>query len=74
MVDLLHGLLLCSGNDAAVAIAEFCAGSTEAFAEIMTQKAVKSVLMKPALPIPMDWMPRIIIPLPMTWPRLPDMP
>lgn len=39
MADLLHGLLLCSGNDAAVAIAEFCAGSTEAFAEIMTQKA-----------------------------------
>lgn len=39
MKDLLYGLLLCSGNDAAVAIAEHISGSTEAFAELMNQKA-----------------------------------
>lgn len=37
--DLLHGLLLRSGNDAAVAIAEHLAGSVEAFAEWMNQRA-----------------------------------
>ena len=41
MKDLLYGLLLCSGNDAAVAIAEFCGGSKEAFAEMMNQKAIE---------------------------------
>ena len=29
--DLLYGLMLCSGNDAAVALAEFIAGSVERF-------------------------------------------
>ncbi|HEY3363449.1 MAG TPA: D-alanyl-D-alanine carboxypeptidase family protein [Symbiobacteriaceae bacterium] len=37
--DLLHGLLLRSGNDAAVAIAEHIAGSVEAFAGLMNEKA-----------------------------------
>lgn len=37
--DLLYGLLLCSGNDAAVALAENVSGSVEKFAEIMNQKA-----------------------------------
>jgi serine-type D-Ala-D-Ala carboxypeptidase (penicillin-binding protein 5/6) len=37
--DLLHGLLLRSGNDAAVAIAEHVAGSVEEFARLMTAKA-----------------------------------
>lgn len=39
MSDLLHGLMLSSGNDAAVAIAEHVAGSEEAFCELMNQKA-----------------------------------
>ncbi|MFW5856109.1 MAG: D-alanyl-D-alanine carboxypeptidase family protein, partial [Bacillota bacterium] len=39
--DLLYGLLLASGNDAAVAIAEHIAGSVEEFARIMTEKAEK---------------------------------
>lgn len=39
MKDLLYGLLLCSGNDAAVAIAEYCAGSTQEFANMMNEKA-----------------------------------
>jgi D-alanyl-D-alanine carboxypeptidase (penicillin-binding protein 5/6) len=37
--DLLFGLMLRSGNDAAVAIAEHISGSIEAFAELMNQKA-----------------------------------
>lgn len=37
--DLLYGLMLVSGNDAAVAIAEHLAGSVEAFAARMTTRA-----------------------------------
>ncbi len=36
---LLYGLMLCSGNDAAVAIAEGIAGSTDNFAAMMNQRA-----------------------------------
>jgi D-alanyl-D-alanine carboxypeptidase (penicillin-binding protein 5/6) len=39
MRDLLYGLMLNSGNDAAVAVAEHVSGSTEAFAEKMTARA-----------------------------------
>ena len=38
--QLLYGLLLCSGNDAAIAIAEMISGSQEAFAELMNQEAL----------------------------------
>ena len=37
--DLLYGLLLRSGNDAAVALAEYAGGSIEGFAEMMNSKA-----------------------------------
>jgi D-alanyl-D-alanine carboxypeptidase (penicillin-binding protein 5/6) len=37
--DLLYGLLLTSGNDAAVALAEHVAGSVEGFAVLMNAKA-----------------------------------
>ncbi|MDD3410855.1 MAG: D-alanyl-D-alanine carboxypeptidase [Eubacteriales bacterium] len=37
--DLLYGLMLASGNDAAVAIAEHVDGSVEAFCRHMTQRA-----------------------------------
>ena len=37
--DLLYGLLLKSGNDAAVALAETVGGSIEGFAEMMNKKA-----------------------------------
>lgn len=37
--DLLYGLMLCSGNDAAVQIAETMGGSVEGFAEMMNKKA-----------------------------------
>ena len=39
--DLLYGLLLNSGNDAAEALAEHYSGSIEAFAELMNQEAVR---------------------------------
>ena len=39
MEDLLYGLMLQSGNDAAVAIAEGVSGSVEKFAETMTERA-----------------------------------
>ncbi len=38
---LLYGLLLCSGNDAAVAIAEHVGGSQEAFVERMNEMALE---------------------------------
>ena len=37
--DLLYGLMLCSGNDAAVALAEHVAGSISEFANLMNEKA-----------------------------------
>ena len=39
MEHMLYGLMLRSGNDAAVAVAEHIAGSVPAFAEMMNQKA-----------------------------------
>lgn len=39
MEDMLYGLMLNSGNDAAMAIAEHIAGSPEAFADMMNAKA-----------------------------------
>ncbi|BCJ85806.1 D-alanyl-D-alanine carboxypeptidase family protein [Effusibacillus dendaii] len=39
MENMLYGLLLNSGNDAAIAIAEHVAGSVEKFADMMNQKA-----------------------------------
>ena len=37
--DLLYGLMLHSGNDAAVALAIYCGGTVECFAELMNDKA-----------------------------------
>ncbi len=39
--DLLYGLMLCSGNDAASTIAKHIGGSVENFAEMMNQKAIE---------------------------------
>jgi len=39
--DLLRGIIVVSGNDACVALAEGIAGTEEAFAELMTIKAVE---------------------------------
>lgn len=37
--DLLYGLMLCSGNDAAVALAEHAGGNITGFSELMNNKA-----------------------------------
>lgn len=37
--DLLRGIIIQSGNDASIAVAEHIAGSEEAFADLMTQQA-----------------------------------
>ena len=39
--DLLYGLMLRSGNDAAVALAEHVGGSVKGFAELMNEKAAE---------------------------------
>ena len=39
--ELLYGLMLQSGNDAAVALAIYCGGTVEGFAELMNDKAHK---------------------------------
>ena len=39
MKDLLYGMMIRSGNDAANSVAVLCSGSVEAFAEEMNQKA-----------------------------------
>ena len=37
--ELLYGLMLRSGNDAAVALAIYCGGTVEGFVELMNDKA-----------------------------------
>jgi len=37
--DLLHGIIIQSGNDASIAIAEYIAGSEDAFADMMNETA-----------------------------------
>lgn len=39
VLDLLYGLMLRSGNDAAVALAEYAGGDINGFAELMNEKA-----------------------------------
>ena len=39
MLDMLYGVMLHSGNDATVAVAEHISGSAEKFAQLMTKKA-----------------------------------
>ena len=45
MRDLLYGLLLTSGNDAAIAIAEEVGGNVPAFVELMNAKAQQLALL-----------------------------
>ena len=41
VIDLLRGIIIQSGNDASIALAEHIAGSEETFAQMMNQKAVE---------------------------------
>lgn len=45
METLLYGLLLCSGNDAALAVADHCGPGVDAFVEKMNRKAAELGLM-----------------------------
>ena len=40
VIDLMHGVIIQSGNDAAIALAEHVAGGEAAFADLMNQQAV----------------------------------
>ena len=40
VINLLYGLMLCSGNDAAVALAEHVGGSIQGFADLMNKRAI----------------------------------
>lgn len=44
--DLLYGMVLCSGAEASLAIAEYVAGSEEAFVQLMNDKAAEMGLEK----------------------------
>lgn len=50
--DLLYGLMIKSGNDAAVALAIHAGGSIEGFAEMMNQKAVEMGLINSHFIVP----------------------
>ncbi len=56
--DLLRGVIIQSGNDASVALAEYVAGSEEAFADLMNQHAerlgLKNTHFKNATGLPAD--------------------
>lgn len=41
LLDLCYGMMLASGNDAATLTANYIAGSTESFADLMNQKAAE---------------------------------
>jgi len=41
MLELLKGLIIVSGNDATVALAEYVAGSEDSFVDVMNQQAVQ---------------------------------
>ena len=66
--DLVYGLMLRSGNDAAVAIAEHVGGSLEGFVYMMNQKRPSSAWKTPCSAIRTDLMTTLItIPRPMIW-------
>ena len=54
--DLLYGLMLKSGNDTAVALAEYVGGDVESFAVLMNNKACSLNLEIHILLHRMDWM------------------
>lgn len=54
--ELTKCIAIASANDAAVAMAEFVAGSEEAFVERMNRKAEELGSRKRILSMPADWM------------------
>lgn len=47
--ELLHGMIIVSGNDASIALAEGIASSEEAFADMMNKQAAALGMKKHAL-------------------------
>ncbi len=41
MLDALYGIMMLSGNDASIAVAEHISGSVEDFAKVMNEKAMQ---------------------------------
>jgi len=62
--DLLYGLMLSSGNDAAVALAIYCGGTVEGFVGMMNDKARYWACGIPISLTPMVWTRRSTIPAP----------
>ena len=65
--DCLYAMMLKSANEAANALAEHVAGTTEAFAEMMNEKAASLGCQDSHLPIPAASTIRSTIPPPTTW-------
>jgi D-alanyl-D-alanine carboxypeptidase (penicillin-binding protein 5/6) len=57
--DLLRGIVIQSGNDASVAVAEYIAGSEDVFADVMNQTAVSlgmtNTQFKNSTGLPQEW-------------------
>ena len=65
---LLYGLLLHSGNDAAVALAGICGGEVETFVGWMNQRAQDLGMTNTHFSDPTAWAMKIITPRPWIWP------
>ena len=70
MLDLLYGIMLHSGNDGAVAVAEHISTNENDFAQKMTSLQSQSVQNTPILQTQAAFLTMSIIPLPMIWPLL----
>ena len=66
--DLLHGIIIQSGNDASVAMAEHIAGSEEAFADMMNSTAQRLGMSNTHFVNATGLPHRSTTPRPMTWP------
>ncbi len=65
--DLNKGIIIQSGNDACVAMAEFLAGSTDSFASLMNSWAAKLGMNDSHFMNPQDWMRKVTTVPPTTW-------
>ena len=66
--DLNKGIIIQSGNDACVAMAEHLAGSTDSFASLMNAWAAKLGMKDSQFKNPTAWMKRATTVPPATWP------
>jgi D-alanyl-D-alanine carboxypeptidase (penicillin-binding protein 5/6) len=69
--DLIKGMIVQSGNDACVALAEAIAGSEETFAQMMNREAQRLGMKAPASATPPACPTRSCTPRRATWRRWP---